>query len=113
MGKRVFLIVLDSLGIGEAPDAAAFGDEGSNTLGAIRKDPSFYCPNLEALGLFHITGVGGGVSTPRASFARMHEASAGKDTTIGHWERIRSRPRGCIRNGSSVMDGSMNRKLMA
>ena len=86
MGKRVFLIVLDSLGIGEAPDAAAFGDAGSNTLGAIRRDPAFHCPHLEALGLFNIVSVGGGVPAPRASFARMHEASAGKDTTIGHWE---------------------------
>lgn len=86
MGKRVFLIVLDSLGIGEAPDAAAFGDTGSNTLGAIRSLPSFSCPNLTRLGLFNIEGVGGGVPSPTASFARMREASMGKDTTIGHWE---------------------------
>ncbi len=86
MGKRVFLIVLDSLGIGEAPDSAAFGDAGSNTLGAIRVLPSFSCPNLTRLGLFNIEGVGGGVPFPTASFARMREASMGKDTTIGHWE---------------------------
>ena len=86
MQKRVFLIVLDSLGIGEAPDAAAFGDAGSNTLGAIRKSKHFYCPHLEKLGLFHIDGVGGGVGEPLASYARMREASMGKDTTIGHWE---------------------------
>lgn len=86
MKKRVFLIVLDSLGIGEAPDAEAFGDAGSNTLGSIRRSPKFFCPNLEKLGLFNIDGVGGGVKTPLASFARMREASMGKDTTIGHWE---------------------------
>lgn len=86
MAKRVFLIVLDSLGIGAMPDAGRWGDEGSNTLAAIRHLPAFSCPNLEWLGLFHIEGVGGGKGTPRASFARMREASMGKDTTIGHWE---------------------------
>ena len=86
MIKRLFLIVLDSMGIGAAPDAAHFGDEGSNTLGSIRRDPAFDCPNLASLGLFNIEGVGGGVPAPRAAFARMREASMGKDTTIGHWE---------------------------
>ena len=86
MEKRVFLVVLDSFGIGEAPDAALFGDAGSNTLGAIRKHPDFHCPNLEKLGLFHIEGVGGGKGQPEASYARMRERSMGKDTTIGHWE---------------------------
>ena len=86
MAKRVFLIVLDSMGIGEMPDAAMFGDAGSNTLGAIRRHPRFSCPTLAELGLFHIEGVGGEVGVPRASYARMREASRGKDTTIGHWE---------------------------
>ncbi len=86
MAKRVFLIVLDSLGIGAMPDAGRWGDEGSNTLAAIRRSPAFSCPNLARLGLFHIDGVGGGEGTPLASFARMREASMGKDTTIGHWE---------------------------
>ncbi len=86
MGKRVFLIVLDSLGIGELPDAADFGDEGSNTLSAIRSHPVFDCPNLARLGLFNIESVGGGVEAPLASYARMAEASMGKDTTIGHFE---------------------------
>ncbi len=86
MNKRVFLIVLDSVGIGEMPDAYRWKDEGSNTLGAIRKHENFNCPNLEKLGLFNIEGVGGGVDAPVASFARMKEASNGKDTTIGHWE---------------------------
>ncbi|MBE6662698.1 MAG: phosphopentomutase [Ruminococcaceae bacterium] len=85
--RRVFLIVLDSLGIGEAPDASLFSDEGSDTLGAIRQSASFRCPNLETLGLFEIEGVKGekhGKHT--AAVARMRETSMGKDTTIGHWE---------------------------
>lgn len=84
--KRVFLIVLDSFGIGELPDAKAFGDSGSNTLKAIRNHPYFNCPNLALLGLFNIDGVGGGVEKPRASYAKMKEQSKGKDTTVGHWE---------------------------
>ena len=86
MKKRVFLIVLDSMGIGELPDAHLFGDEGSNTLGAIRHHAAFDCPNLARLGLFHIEGVGGAYGSPVASYARMRETSMGKDTTIGHWE---------------------------
>ncbi len=86
MSKRVFIIVLDSCGCGEMPDSYLWHDEGSNTLGAIRKDEHFDCPNLVNLGLFNIEGVGGGVSDPQASFARMKETSMGKDTTIGHWE---------------------------
>lgn len=84
--KRVFIIVLDSMGIGELPDAHLWHDEGSNTLGAIRNHPNFNCPNLTRLGLFNIEGVGGGIANPEASFARMAEKSMGKDTTIGHWE---------------------------
>ena len=84
--KRVFIIVLDSMGIGELPDAHLWHDEGSNTLGAIRNHPNFNCPNLTKLGLFNIEGVGGGIANPEASFARMAEKSMGKDTTIGHWE---------------------------
>ena len=88
MSTRVFLIVLDSFGIGGAPDAAAFGDEGSNTLATIAADPAFDCPNLQKLGLFNIAGVkcGTPAAAPAASFVRLREASNGKDTTIGHWE---------------------------
>ena len=86
MSKRVFLIVLDSVGIGEMPDAHLWGDEGSNTVGAIRRHPDFHCPNLKKLGFFNIDTVGGGIDAPLGSFARMKEASKGKDTTIGHWE---------------------------
>ena len=86
--KRIFLIVLDSMGIGEAPDAAAFGDEGSNTLAAISVSPEFHAPNLKRLGLFDIDGVTccPAESAPQGAFARMTEISKGKDTTIGHWE---------------------------
>ena len=88
MEKRVFLIVLDSFGIGAEPDAAAFGDEGTNTLGAIAGHPNFNCPNLKKLGLFNIDGVTAGEKTdaPAGAFARLQEQSMGKDTTIGHWE---------------------------
>ena len=86
MAKRVFLIVLDSVGIGEMPDSHLFGDAGSNTVAAIRRHPDFDCPNLRSLGFFNIDTVGGGTDAPLGSFARMREASNGKDTTIGHWE---------------------------
>lgn len=86
MSKRVFIIVLDSCGCGEMPDSYLWNDEGSNTLGAIRKDEHFHCPNLINLGLFNIDTVGGGIANPKGSYARLKETSMGKDTTIGHWE---------------------------
>ena len=86
--KRVFLIVLDSVGIGEMPDAAAYGDEGTNTLKAAASSPFFHLPNLARLGLFHLDGVDWhkGETGFTGRIARMKEASRGKDTTIGHWE---------------------------
>ncbi len=86
MSKRVFLIVLDSLGIGELPDAKAFGDEGSNTLKSISKSQYFNCPNLINLGLFNIEGDFKGVLSPIGAFGKLKERSNGKDTTVGHWE---------------------------
>ena len=90
MKKRVFVIVLDSFGVGELPDAAAFGDEGSHTLRSVASREEFDCPNLESLGLFNIEGcqVAGHVTLekPAAAFGRMAESSCGKDTTTGHWE---------------------------
>ena len=88
MAKRVFLIVLDSFGIGAEPDADRFGDVGTNTLGAIAHDPHFKGDTLQKLGLFNIEGVtcGEKCAAPIGSFARLREASMGKDTTIGHWE---------------------------
>lgn len=86
--KRVFLIVLDSFGIGEMPDAQAYGDKGASTIASVSKSQYFDLPNLEKLGLFNIDGVHVGNKTelPQAVIARMKEASKGKDTTIGHWE---------------------------
>lgn len=86
--NRVFLIVLDSVGIGELPDAARFGDAGSNTLESCSKSAAFHLPNLRKLGLFNIDGVTCGEKTgaPQAAFARLSEKSNGKDTTVGHWE---------------------------
>lgn len=88
MTKRVFIIVLDSVGIGEMPDAANYGDAGSHTLKACYDTGKLHVPNLQKLGLFNIEGIGCGekAAAPLAAFARMREASAGKDTTIGHWE---------------------------
>ena len=88
MAKRVFLIVLDSFGVGAEPDAPLFGDAGTNTLGAIAADPNFKGDNLAKLGMFNLDGVtcGTPAAAPIGSFARLREASAGKDTTIGHWE---------------------------
>lgn len=86
--KRVFLIVLDSFGIGEMEDAQAYGDKGTNTLRSVSQSPEFAMPNMRKLGLFNLDGVDCGVKTeaPAARIARMKEASKGKDTTIGHWE---------------------------
>lgn len=86
--KRVFLIVLDSYGIGNAPDAADFGDEGSNTLETIVKSEKYHTPNMCKLGLFNIDGVEAQPKEekPSGAFGRFTEASKGKDTTIGHWE---------------------------
>lgn len=86
--KRVFLMVLDSVGIGEMPDAADFGDEGSNTLAAAATSSYFSMPNMKKLGLFNIQGVtcGEKEAKPTGAVARMTEVSKGKDTTIGHWE---------------------------
>lgn len=92
MIKRVFLIVLDSFGIGKAPDAAAFGDEGSDTLRSVTMQDGFAAPNLQRLGFFNIKNAAQGgdyaraIKDPRGAYAAMCEASAGKDTTIGHWE---------------------------
>ena len=86
--KRVFLIVLDSFGIGCAPDAADFGDGRCNTLASLTTSPELHAPNLTKLGLFNIDGVGCGTpaNSPIGTFARLRELSRGKDTTIGHWE---------------------------
>lgn len=86
--KRVFLIVLDSCGIGALPDTAAFGDAGCDTLRRIAASPAFDATTMRRLGLGNIDGVDyiGATDTPTAAVARLAERSLGKDTTIGHWE---------------------------
>ena len=86
--KRVFLIVLDSCGIGQMPDAAAFGDVNVNTLAACAATGKLQIPNMIAAGLGNIDGVTclPKTDTPTGAYARLTEASMGKDTTIGHWE---------------------------
>ena len=86
--KRIFLCVLDSFGIGNAPDSALFGDENANTLRSIASSPGFKIPNLLKMGLGNIDGVDylPKEESPSASFCRLTEKSKGKDTTIGHWE---------------------------
>lgn len=86
--KRIFLFVLDSVGIGAEPDAPEYGDAGTNTLKSAASSPCFHMPNMEKLGLFNIEGIDwhSGTDAPLATVARMQEASKGKDTTIGHWE---------------------------
>ena len=86
--KRVFLIVLDSFGIGALPDAAAFGDAGTNTLASCAATGKLHIPNMLAAGLGNIEGVTCLPKTeaPTGAYCRLREASMGKDTTIGHWE---------------------------
>lgn len=88
MTKRIFLIVLDSLGIGNAKDAKAFGDEGANTLKSISKSRFYHTPTMLKLGLGKIDGVDylDYKKEVVGAYARLEEASMGKDTTIGHWE---------------------------
>lgn len=85
---RALLLVLDSVGIGHAADAASYGDEGANTLGHIFEQmPGLQLPALCSLGLTHLLPAAGRPeTTTRASYGRMQERSAGKDTTTGHWE---------------------------
>lgn len=87
--KRVTIIVLDSLGVGELPDAEAYGDKGTDTLGHILDRYPLQIPNLRALGMGNITDAAGGrlkVDAPTGCFGRFREASKGKDTITGHWE---------------------------
>ena len=85
--KRVFLFVLDSFGIGEAPDSALFGDEGCSTIKSISQSPYFNIDTLKNLGFTQIDGLSFlGEGTLKAQVGRLKELSKGKDTTIGHWE---------------------------
>ena len=86
--KRVFLIVLDSVGIGEQEDSHLYGDEGSNTLRSCFQQEGFCVPNMKKMGLFNIDGIDytDGIETPAGAYGRLRESSKGKDTTTGHWE---------------------------
>ncbi|MCC3358241.1 phosphopentomutase [Bacillus sp. REN16] len=87
--KRIFLVVMDSVGIGEAPDAKKFGDEGSDTLGHIAEEMNgLHMPNMAKLGLSNIREIKGipVQDSPLAYYTKMQEASNGKDTMTGHWE---------------------------
>lgn len=89
--KRVFIVVLDSVGAGELPDAALYGDEGSHTIYAASTSSYFHMPNMQKLGLFQIDGVKEKFpqltdTSFEGAVARMAELSKGKDTTTGHWE---------------------------
>lgn len=91
MYKRIFVIVLDSLGIGAMPDAARFADEGADTFGHIlEKTKTLNIPNLRRLGFLNLKCGGDmkGVESPEGRFMRMREASNGKDTVTGHWEMM-------------------------
>jgi phosphopentomutase len=89
MFRRITVIVLDSVGIGEAPDAHSFGDSGAHTLGHIcEQNPMLNIPNMKNLGLANIASLSGisEVATPTACYGKMMETSIGKDTMTGHWE---------------------------
>lgn len=91
---RVIVIVMDSVGCGELPDAAVYGDEGSDTLGHIADEVPLHVPTLRSLGLDRVARINDGASaaiprhggTPRGAFGRMAETSPGKDSVTGHWE---------------------------
>ena len=87
---RAIVIVLDSVGIGELPDAAAYGDRGSDTIGNINRQIPLALPTLRDLGLARVAALGGPApgAAPRGAFGRMAEASAGKDSVTGHWEMM-------------------------
>ena len=90
--RRAIVIVLDSVGCGELPDAASYGDQGSDTLGNIHKRVPLAIPTLRALGLDRVASIGAPIRNPhsvvRSAYGRMAEASAGKDSVTGHWEMM-------------------------
>lgn len=88
MITRVFLLIMDSVGAGELPDAGLYGDTGSDTLGNIAAAVDLRVPTLRSLGLARVARIGGDPGTPIGAFGRMAEASAGKDSVTGHWEMM-------------------------
>lgn len=89
MYKRIIILVMDSVGIGHAPDAAKFNDEGSNTLGHIEATAGLiHCPTLRSLGLSNIADINADETPVMGAYGKMEEVSTGKDTTSGHWEMM-------------------------
>lgn len=89
MYKRIIILVMDSVGIGHAPDAAKFNDEGSNTLGHIESTAGLiHCPTLRSLGLANIADIKSDETPVMGAYGTMEEVSTGKDTTSGHWEMM-------------------------
>ena len=89
MYKRIIILVMDSVGIGHAPDAAKFNDEGSNTLGHIEATAGLiHCPTLRSLGLANIADIMTDETPVMGAYGKMEEVSTGKDTTSGHWEMM-------------------------
>lgn len=89
MYKRIIILVMDSVGIGHAPDAAKFNDEGSNTLGHIEATAGLiHCPTLRSLGLANIADIKTDEIPVMGAYGKMEEVSTGKDTTSGHWEMM-------------------------
>ena len=89
--KRIFTVVIDSLGAGEMPDAASYGDAGTDTLGHIAANvEAFKIPNLQKLGIANLKDLAGiaPVEKPLAYYGKLREASNGKDTMTGHWEMM-------------------------
>lgn len=89
MYKRIIILVMDSVGIGHAPDAAKFNDEGANTLGHIEATAGLiHCPTLRYLGLANIADIKTDETPVMGAYGKMEEVSTGKDTTSGHWEMM-------------------------
>lgn len=89
MYKRIIILVMDSVGIGHAPDAANFNDEGANTLGHIESTAGLiHCPTLRSLGLANIADIKSDETPVMGAYGTMEEVSTGKDTTSGHWEMM-------------------------
>ncbi|HSP33049.1 MAG TPA: phosphopentomutase [Thermoanaerobaculia bacterium] len=118
--RRSIVIVCDSLGVGELPDARDFGDEGSNTLGHILRDQHPNLPMLTRLGLLHTLPQPAAREKPQSAYGRMAEVSAGKDTTTGHWEMMglvveepfRTYPQGFPRDVIAEYERRIGRKTL-
>lgn len=114
-GMRALLLVMDGVGVGHAPDAAAYGDEGANTLGHVIERTGVELPALWSLGLGRAIGgaIGGGESWTRGSWGRMRERSSGKDSTTGHWELagvVLDRPLATFERFPDMLVGAIERE---